>query len=177
MCALNVSKKAELIEQYKTILKDAQIAILAEYSGSKVQKVDEIRKKLKEEKAGYCVIKNTLFKMAAKGSRFESLIEEAKGPLALVTSSMDIVGPAKVMDAVFSDEETKYKFRAAVGGTNYEKFSEKHIKALAKLPSREVLLSKFLGSLRAPAQNLLGVLQAVPRNLVSVLSQVSKKSE
>lgn len=177
MCALSVARKSEITEEYRKVLKDAKIAILSEFSGTTVGNIEEVRQKLREQKAQMLVIKNSLFKRCISDTKFKDLGEQVSGAVALVVSSEDIVGPAKVMDPYFSDDESRFNYRIAIGGVNYEPFSIAQIRALAKLPSREVLLGSLLGSLQAPIRNFMGALQAVSRDLVSVLSQLSKQSK
>ncbi len=175
MCALSVARKSELIEQYRDALKDAKMAILTEFSGNTVNMLEEVRNKLREQNAKFIVVKNTLFNRAVKDTNFQGLSDQTKGSIALVVSSEDIVGPAKVMEPYFSDEDSKFQYRTALGGENFEVFTIEQIRELSKLPSRDALMAKMLGSLQAPIRNLMGVLQALPRDLASVLSQVSNK--
>lgn len=177
MCALSVARKSKLIDQYSQSLEGAKIGMLTGYSGCTVDKIEEVREKLRKEKSKFIVLKNTLFKIAVKDTEFKELGKHIQGPVALVVSSEDVVGPAKVLEPYFSDDESKFRYVAAIGGVHHEPFTIEQIRTLAKLPSRDVLLGKCLGSMQAPLRNLMGVLQAIPRNLVSVLSQVSSQSK
>ncbi len=177
MCALSLEKKSEIIKSYQTALENAKMAILTTYSGSSVQQFDMVRSELREQGAKVFVVKNTLLKRAVEGTHFEKFSDELDGPLALVASDEDMVGPSKVMDKCFTDEVFKFEFKAAIGEDSEELLAVADIQALAKLPSREVLLGRLAGSLVSPIRGVMGVLQALPRNLVYALSQISKKSE
>lgn len=177
MCALNRAQKTELVDKYRSVMSDCKMALLLEYTGSKVSDLDPLRAKLRASQSSFMIIKNRLFKKAIEGTHFEKLGDNLTGPLALVTSKDNIVDPAKTTEPVISDESTKFRLHGAISFESPELLSAQQFMTIAKLPSREELLAKMMGSMRAPIQNFVSVLSAVPRNLVYVLSQLSKQKE
>jgi large subunit ribosomal protein L10 len=123
-------------------------------------------------KCEYKVVKNTLSKIALKEAGLEEFAKHFEGPTAIAFENGDTVGPAKVL-IDYSKEHAKLKVKAGLLGTKILSFNE--IKSLASLPSREVLIGKMLGTLKAPMYNLVNVLQAVPRNMVYVLEAIRKQ--
>lgn len=177
MCALSRSRKTEIVEKYRSIFNDSKMLLLSEFSGSKMSDLTSVREELRQKSASFAVIKNRLFKIALKGTKFEKLSEHLKGPLALVSSSTDMVSAPKVMDHYFDDDEKKFKLRIAIDGETGELLFEKEVKTLARLPSREVLVAQVMGSMMAPMQNLVNVLSATAKNLVFTVSQVENKKK
>ena len=177
MCALSRSQKTEWVQAYQSSLRDCKMAFLVEYQGSKVSDMESLRKQLRQSGSSMMVIKNRLLKKAVEGSPFSKFDGHLQGPLALVSSKADMVSPVKVVYPYLFDEDKKFKLRAAISGESAEILTHEQFSTLAKLPSREEILAKIMGSLLAPVQNLVSVLSAVPRNLVYLLSQVSQKQE
>ena len=117
----------------------------------------------------YRVVKNTLLRLASKGTGSECLVEHLQGPTAIAISQKDPVAPAKILSEFAKDSKV---FELKIGALGGKLISLEEIKALAALPSREVMLGKMLGSLSAPATNLVGVMAAVPRSMVQVLAAI-----
>lgn len=159
---------AELVDQ----LAGAKAAFLADYRGLNVEKVNQLRTELRKAGAEYRVVKNTLLRLAAKGTTVECLDAELAGPTALTLVSGDPVAPAKVLSE-FAKSNDKFQLKA--GALEGKRLSVEEIKALAELPSREVLLGRLLGTLNAPVGNFVGVLAAVPRSLVQALAAIQDK--
>jgi len=152
----------------------ANAAFVTEYRGMPVESLYNLRKKVRESSGELKVVKNRLAKIAVKGSAFEGLVNELKGPVALALSYKDAVAVAKALTESVS-ETSPFKIRMAnLGGKD---INEAGIKALSKLPSREVLLGMMLGAIRGPIQNFANVTSAVPRNFVNVLAAVKDQKE
>lgn len=177
MCALSRAQKTEWVQTYQTSLRDCKMAFLLEYQGSKMADLESLRGQLRKSGSTMMVIKNRLLKKAIEKSPFAKFDAHLEGPLALVSSSGDIVAPVKVVYPLLSAEEKKFKLRAAISVESPEILTYEQFSTLAKLPSREEMMGKIMGSMLVPVRNLMGVLTAVPRNLVYLLSQVSQKEE
>lgn len=149
---------------------------VADYKGMNVEQVTSVRKELAaQSQVEMKVVKNTLAVRALATQPYSSaLADSLVGTNAIIFAYGDPSAPAKSL-IKFADEFEHMKIKAGV--LKGQKMSEAQIKALASLPSREVLLAKMLGSLNAPAQNLAGVLAAVPRSVLNVLVAVQKKKE
>ena len=161
--------KVQLVEEFAAKLATAKAAFIADYRGLNVDQVNELRGKLRDAGVEYRVVKNTLLRLAAKGTDFECLSEYLQGPTAIAIAQEDPVAPAKVLSDYAKDSKF-FELKTAV--LEGKILNEAEIKALAELPSREVLLAKMLGSINAPVSNFVGVLAAVPRSLVQVLGAI-----
>ena len=150
--------KQIVIDEIKEKLDGAQSAVVIDYMGITVAQADAMRKKLREANVDYTVYKNTLVKRAIAGTEFEGLAEVLDGPSALAISKEDATAPARVLNEVIK-EFKKMEFKAGVvEGTLYDVNA---LNELAKIPSRDVLISKLLGSLQSPITNLARVLNQI----------------
>lgn len=150
---------AELAEKFKK----SKLVILADYQGISVEDVTKMREDLRKANVDYKVAKNNLLKFAAKENNLEELTKYLDGPTAVVFSYDDYVTPAKVLFD-FSSAKENYKIKAGVMDGKIVSIDE--IKRLAKLPSRQVLLTQLASALLA---NI--------RNLAVVLDQARQKQE
>lgn len=172
---MNRTEKSNEVSKLKQRFEKAKTMIFADYRGLTVAEVTELRQKLFAQQSTMKVVKNRLAKLAFKDLKVEGLDPFLKGPTAIASSNTDAVVPAKIL-VDFAKDHEKLQLRA--GYMDGIVLDVKAIMALAKLPSREVLLSKMLGSLQAPATNLVNVLSAVPRGLVTALAAIrDSKSE
>jgi large subunit ribosomal protein L10 len=169
---LDRSSKEKMVADLAEQLVSVKAAFLADYRGLNVEKLNQLRVELRNAGAEYRVVKNTLLRLAAKGTTVECLDAELSGPTAMALASGDPVAPAKVLSEFAKNNE---KFQLKAGALEGKRLSVEDIKALADLPSREVLLAKMLGSINAPVSNFVGVLAAVPRSLVQVLGAIQEK--
>lgn len=167
------AEKIASVEEIKERLQQYQIAIATQYVGIKVEKVTELRKKLRDADCEYKVYKNTLTKRALDELGLGEAAAFMEGPTAW-TFANDPVTPAKLLkDFAKGAEQVKVRGGVLAGRV----VDEAGMKALADLPPREVLLGMVVGAIAAPLSSFVGVLNAVPRNLVNVLDQVRKQKE
>ncbi len=169
---MNRNSKEQLVSELAEKLSVAQAAFLADYRGLNVEQVNKLRGDLRGAGIEYRVVKNTLLRLAAKNTGIECLSDLLEGPTAIAIAGNDPVAPAKVLTE-FAKANNKFELKGgALGG---KLLSAEDIKALADLPSREVLLGRLLGSINAPVSNFVGVLAAVPRSFVQVLAAIQDK--
>lgn len=166
--------KENLVAEFAEKLKLAKAAFLADYRGLDVEQANALRRKLQAVGVEYRVVKNTLLRIAAKGTDTACLDEYLKGPTSIALANDDPVAPAKAL-VEFAKLNNVFELKA--GMLNGKLLSVDDIKALADLPSREQLLAKMLGSMSAPASNFVGVLAAVPRTFVQVLAAIKDQKE
>jgi len=166
---LNRTSKEQVVAELAQKLALAKAAFIADYRGLNVDQVNKLRGELRGVSVEYQVAKNTLLKLAAKGTGVACLNDHLVGPTAIAIVTGDPVAPAKILTE-FAKTNAKFELKAAA--LDGKLLSIQDIKALAELPSREVLLAKLLGSLNAPASNFVGVLAAIPRSLVQVLAAI-----
>lgn len=164
--------KENKIKEIKKKLEQAQVAIVTEYKGLSVEEITTLRRKLQKEDGDYTVTKNTLAKIAAKGTNFEVLTDCFKGPIALALGFKDQVGPAKAL-ANFIKEVKKGEIIAAALDGKF--LSADEAKALAALPSKEEIYAKMLGCVNSPASGIANSMNAVLTKLVRTLDAVKDK--
>lgn len=164
--------KEEKIESIKEKLSRAQVAIVTEYKGLSVDEITKLRRGLQKEDGDYTVTKNTLAKIALKGSNYEILADSFKGPIALALGFNDQVSPAKVLTKFISEVKKGEIIAAALDG---KLLSAEETKALAKLPSREEIYAKMLGCVNSPASGIANSVNGVLTKLVRTLDAVKDK--
>ena len=167
------AQKEAVVAEFKERLEASEIAIATQYVGISVEKVTELRKKLRDADCEYKVYKNNLVRLALRELDLESAADCMEGPTAWAFSK-DPVAPAKVLKDFGEDSKFVHLRGGVLSGSVVD---EAQLKALADLPTRDQLLSQLVGVIAAPMRNLLGVFQAVPRNTVNVLDQIRKKKE
>lgn len=161
--------KSEKVEALKAKLEKAQVAILTEYKGYNVEEITKLRRELQKQGGDYMVTKNTLAKIAFKGTDFEPLAELMTGATAIAFGYEDQVAPAKVV-AQFIKESKK---GAMLGGALDGKLlNAQEAEALSKLPSKEELYAKILGSINSPASGIANSMSAVMSQLTRAMAAV-----
>ena len=150
--------KQPVVQEISDHIKDAQSVVLVDYRGLTVDEDTQLRKQLREAGVVYKVYKNTLMNFAFKGTDCESMCEMLEGPSAIAISKDDATAPARILSK-FSKTAPALELKAGVvEGTFYDSDG---IKVIASIPSREELLSKFLGSIQSPITNFARVLNQI----------------
>lgn len=153
-----VELKQPIVKEIAELLDGAASAVVVDYRGLTVEQDTQLRKTLREAGVSYKVYKNTMIRLAAKGTEFEALDPALEGPTALAVSKTDATAPARVL-AEFAKKADKLELKAGVvEGTYYD---QKGIQVIATIPSREVLLGKLLGSIQSPITNIARVLNQI----------------
>ena len=153
-----VELKQPIVQEISEQIKDAQSVVVVDYRGLTVAEDTQLRKQLREAGVAYKVYKNTLVNFAIKGTDFESLSDVLEGPNAFAISTTDATAPARVI-AKFAKTAPALEIKAGVvEGTFYDADG---MKAIATIPSREELLSKFLGSIQSPIANFARVINQI----------------
>jgi large subunit ribosomal protein L10 len=167
-------EKQILTKEYVTRLNASPFFIVVEYKGLKVGHMTELRKRLNKAGAEVHVVKNSIFRIAAKESGVTDLNGSLTGQMAVVTGQKDISTSAKVVKTFASEfDKLKIKF----GYLNNSRLGDTDIIALADLPSIEVLRAKLLGLLNAPATQMVTVLNAPASQLARVLQAKVEKGQ
>jgi len=153
-----IELKQPVVEEIKGYVADAKAAVLVDYRGLTVAEDTELRKRLREAGVVYKVYKNTMLNFAFKGTAFEQLANELNGPSAVAFGLTDATAPARILNDL-TKTMPKLELKAGVvEGTYYD---QKGIQVIATIPSREILISKLLGSLQSPITNLARVLKQI----------------
>ncbi|NLL75949.1 MAG: 50S ribosomal protein L10 [Clostridiales bacterium] len=150
-----IELKQPIVEEISANIKNAQSVVLVDYRGLTVEQDTKLRKQLREAGITYKVYKNTMMNFAFKGTDFEALAPYLEGPSAVAISTDDATSPARVL-CNFAKEASKLEIKGGVvEGTAYD---AKGIAEIAKVPSRDELLSKLLGSIQSPITNFARVM-------------------
>lgn len=171
---MNRTEKVAEVDALRAKLAKSSIAILAGYRGLSVAAITELRAKLRAKAGSLKVVKNRLAKLAIKDTSYQVLTEYLVGPVALVTTEKDPVGPSKVLMEFAKDNE---RLQIKTGVLEGSVLKIKDLEALAKMPSREELIAKLMGSMQAPITNLVNVMGQIPRQIVNVLSAIKSQKE
>lgn len=163
-------KEAEVVDLNERFAND-ELVVLTHYSGLSVSEMSDLRAQLREEGARFKVTKNSLAKIALKGTRFEALENMFTGPTG-VASSQDPVAAAKITQKFSKEHENLVILGGAMGEVILDADA---IKQLASLPSLDELRSKLVGLLQAPATKLAGLMQAPAREIVGVTAAYGAK--
>ena len=166
------AEKKFISAEYASRLSQSPFFLVVDYRGLSVGQFGELRKRLSKAGAELHVVKNTLFRVAAKESGIADLQGALAGQLAVVTGKKDFAAAAKVLKTYQSEFE-KPKLQFGYIGTQALKVDE--IRAIADLPPLEQLQGKILGLLQAPAQKLVAVINTPGSQIARVLKAKSEK--
>ena len=167
------AEKQILTKEYVARLNTSPFFIVVGYQGLKVEHFTELRKRLTQAGAEVHVVKNTVFRVAAKEAGVADLNGSLAGQLAVVTGKKDVSSAAKALKN-FAAEFDKLKLK--FGYLNNQRLEDKAIIALADLPSIEVLRGKLLGLMNAPATKLAILLNTPASQLAQVIKAKSEKT-
>ena len=169
--ALTKDKKNKILSELKEKIDRQKVVIFADFTGIKVKDLSNLRKKIKKENGELKVAKKTLARIAFEKVGLKINKEQLKGEAAFVFGYQDQVGPAKIL---YQFSKANPNFKILGGFLNGELKNDLDIIELAKLPSREELLARFVGSISAPISGLVNVLQGNIKGLIFALSAIKK---
>lgn len=150
-----VELKKPIVAEISENVKNAQSVVLVDYRGLTVEQDTELRKQLREAGIVYKVYKNTMMNFAFKGTDFEALAPYLEGPSAIAVSTDDATAAARVLNK-FAKTAPALEIKAGVvEGAVYD---AKGMLAIANVPSRDELISKFMGSIQSPITNFARVM-------------------
>ncbi len=151
-------------------LQNSKSAMVVSFKGLTVTKDQEFRNSLREAGAKYQVVKNTLARIAVKGTDFEQASDHFKGVTGIAWTENDPVILSKAISKFMKDNADVYTFKTGV--VDGKLVDLKQLTTIANLPSKEELISKLLFVLNSQAQRLVTVISAVPRDLAVVIKQI-----
>ena len=153
-----VELKQPVVTEIAELFDGAASAVVVDYRGLTVEQDTALRKQLREAGVSYKVYKNTMIRFAAKGTAFEALEPNLEGPTALAVSKEDATAPARIL-AEFAKKADKLEIKGGVVEGNA--YDAAGIMEIAKIPGREALISRLLGSMQSPITNMARVLNQI----------------
>jgi large subunit ribosomal protein L10 len=165
-------EKKSLTKEYLARLNASPFFIVVDYKGLKVGHLTELRKRLTKAGAEVHVVKNSIFRLAAKEAGVADLNGALTGQMAVVTGQKDISTAAKVLKTFGAEFE---KLKVQFGFLNNQRLEQAAVLTLADLPSIEVLRGQLLGVLNAPATKFVRLLNTPASQLARVLQARQEK--
>ncbi len=153
-------------------LNNSKSAMIVGFNKLTVDKDQEFRNQLRDAGAQFQVVKNTLARIAVKGTPYEEASEHFKGVTGIAWSNADAVVLSKTVSKFVKDNGDIYTFKAGI--VEGKVVSLKQVEAIASLPSKEELISKLMFVINAQAQRIVTVINAVPRNLAVVVKLIGE---
>lgn len=172
---MRVEKKI-IKNEWDTRIKDSKAMILTEYAGLSAEELTKLRSDLRNAKSEYKVVKNSIFKISANEHDISFFDDHLKGSIgvAFVKDDEDIVAVAKALSDYAKDNE---KLSVKVGSLNGKAISDADIKALASLPSHEVLVGQLVCTLNGVIGNFVNVLRNNVKSVVTVIDAIKEQKE
>ena len=171
---MNREEKAAAVAALHDCFKQATVALLATSHGLSVGKMQQLRRAVRQAGGEYKVMKNTFARRALKDTTYSRLEALLEGPSGLVFGYADPVAVTKVL-VRFAEQNEKLSIKAGVLGDMV--LEPAAVTALARMPSREVLLSQLLSLMQAPAVQLLRTMQEPGARLVRLVDRVRARLE
>jgi len=168
------TQKEQVVASLRQSFAEAQAVIVTDFKGIGMEQLSGLRAKMREIGAEFQVSKNTLVKLAAKDTPMDQLSDMMVGNNALGFTKGD---PAALAKALSDFAKTNDKFVIKGGVLGEKTLNQAQIKALANMPSREVMLATLLGTMNAVPTSFVRVLAAVPQKLVYALAAIRDQKE
>lgn len=171
-------KKEAMVEEIKEIFSTSAAGIVIDYKGLEANETVSLRKELQKVPSKMKVVKNTLAKIAIKGTPFEEISDEFSSTRALVFTESEPVGQAKaITDFAKTNERIQIKAGILVTDGKTSVLDAAQLEALAKLPSKEELIAKLLFLLNAPVTQFVRTINEVPTSFVRALSAIAESKQ
>ena len=169
-------QKKEILQKLEEKIKKSSSVVFANFEALGVKDSEELRNELKDNQAEYLVVKKTLLNLALKNNNIEGFDTKViTGKASVVLGYEDEVMPVKIVDKFKETHEGKINF---FGGVLEKKIiSVEKVSDLAKLPSKEVLYAKIVGSINAPISGFVNALAGNLRNFVFVLKAIEEQKK
>lgn len=171
---MRLDEKKKITEDLQDRFSKSAIVVLTDYKGLDVTSINDLRRRLRKEDIEYQVVKNSLLVRASEDTEVALIRDFFKGPSAIALSYEDPVAPAKILTK-FAQENQRLEIK--VGVMNGKLLDADAIKALSKLPSREVLLGQLLSTLNMVPTSFVRTIAEIPRALVNVLVAIRDQKE
>lgn len=163
-------QKKNIVKDLAEKIKNSKSVVFSDFKGLKVKDMTDLRKELRKEGTDMKVIKKTLMNLALRDAGIEMDTNKFEGQIAVTVSEQDEVAAAKII-AKFAKANENLKIVGGILGTKV--LAKEEVAALAKLPTKEELLAKLVGTINAPVSGFVNVLAGNLRGLVTVLKAIA----
>lgn len=153
-----LEQKKQIVAEVADRISNSCAGVIVDYKGISVADDTALRRELREAGVEYTVVKNTLIKLAIKGTALESMSDVLDGTSAIATCNDDYVAAARILNKYAEDHEN---FNLKTGYIDGEVISMEKLMELATLPSRETLLSMVANVFSAPIAGFARAVQAI----------------
>jgi large subunit ribosomal protein L10 len=168
------NEKQEMVEALHKKLAKADFAVAVSYKDIDAEATVKLRKTFRDNKVDYKVVKNTLARLAAKGTPSEKFADQLNGPSAIIIGYDDVVAPAKVLQDILKEQGAKMTVKAGVVQGNL--VDAAGLKALASLPGLHELRGMLAGLINSPASRLVRLLNTPGSQLAQVIKAHAEKA-
>ena len=165
--------KSQVVADLHQRMSQSKVAILTRFTGLNVEKMTHLRRELRKAAVDYRIVKNTLFRLAIRGTDKEPLSSHMEGPIGVASSGSDPVAPARVL-AKFAKDYPELKIILAASEGRL--WGPVEIQAWVALPSLDGLRGKILGLIQAPASNLARLMGTPGTQMARMLQARSEQS-
>ncbi len=171
----NKLQKQEILRNLKEKFKKSKSVVFAGFNALTVKDNENLRQELRKENSEYYVAKKTLINLAFQEKISDLNVREMDGKIAAIFSYDDEIAPAKILADFRKDKERAERIFFLGGILENKLLSKEEIEVLSKLPSKQELYAKLVGSLNAPVSGFVNALAGNMRNLVYVLKAIEEK--
>jgi len=171
----NKLQKQEIFRNLTEKIKKSKSVIFAGFNTLGVKDNEVLRDKLRAENNEYYVAKKTLINLALQDNKIDINVRDFEGKVAAIFSYEDEVSPAKILGTFRQDKDKSGKIVFLGGILEGKLLSKEQVESLSKLPSKQELYAKLVGSINAPISGFVNVLAGSLRNLVNVLKAIEEK--
>lgn len=168
-------EKEEIVSKIKQRVDGSCIAVVADYTGLSMEEFDNLRGALKKSSAECVVVKNTLAKLALKGTHYERLEDFLSGPSLLVLGKNDVSEAIKSLQSFQEKVKTKLIVKGGAMPDSEKPLSAKEVEAIGKLPPKEILLGQIAGALTATPSSIVNAINQVIGGIGELAVKVAEK--
>jgi large subunit ribosomal protein L10 len=169
------NEKQEMVGALNAKMSRANIAVAVAYKDIDAEATVKLRKTFRDAKVDYKVVKNTLARLAAKGTALEKFADKLEGPSAIIMGYDDVGAPAKLLQDVLKEQNGRLTVKAGVVQGNL--IDANGLKALASMPGLQELRGMLVGMLASPATKLVRLLNTPGGQIARVLSAKAEKGD
>ena len=174
MGSANILEKQKVVDKIKDNIDNSSLVVFTDYRGVDATGMTGLRKTLKSENATVAVLKNTLIRRALGELKYDYPKEVLIGPSAMVSTTDDAAKTAKIL-VKFSKEEEAFEIKGGI--LENVIIDVQTVSELAMLPSKDELIAKVVGTIKAPLNNLVMVLSGPARGIVLALNAIKEQKE